>query len=43
MKTLLSDSFELQEVTQDDLTIASLCWGYDRSVQHLIRDQDLTQ
>ncbi|KAI4717071.1 hypothetical protein E4T48_06694 [Aureobasidium sp. EXF-10727] len=28
MKTFLSDSFELQEVTRDDLTIASLCWGF---------------
>ncbi|KAI4816159.1 hypothetical protein E4T45_10607, partial [Aureobasidium sp. EXF-8846] len=28
MKNFLSDSFELQEVTRDDLTIASLCWGF---------------
>ncbi|KAI5235839.1 hypothetical protein E4T42_09616 [Aureobasidium subglaciale] len=28
MRTFLSDDFKLQEVTRDDLTIASLCWGF---------------
>ncbi|KAK6002746.1 hypothetical protein QM012_001496 [Aureobasidium pullulans] len=28
MKTFLSDNYVLQKVTLDDLTIASLCWGF---------------
>ncbi|THZ36890.1 hypothetical protein D6C90_06870 [Aureobasidium pullulans] len=28
MRTFLSDDFRLQEVTRDDLTIASICWGF---------------
>ncbi|KAG9756849.1 hypothetical protein KCU73_g4711, partial [Aureobasidium melanogenum] len=28
MKTFLSDHYELQKVTLDDLTVASLCWGF---------------
>lgn len=31
MKTFLSDHYELQKVTLNDLTVASLCWGYDET------------